>query len=121
MPYGSVATTRAIKVTGPSEAGTLDCHAYMGTQEIQADVEIKDVGTYKTPFTLDLNVGTYTLTATYQQKQLTKTAEIVAGQTTTVNFQFAELPLLPLLFILAPILFGSTLAIASRKATFTKG
>lgn len=96
--------------------GTLECHAYMNTEEVNAEVEIVGVGTYTTPFTVDLNPATYTLIARYADKEQTKTAEIKAGETTRIDFQFGApvIPIAAIAFIAVPIIYGSILQVASK-------
>ena len=76
----------------PTEAppqGTLEVHAYEDSVEVGASVE--SVGT--TPFTIPLNVGLYTLNATYRiHPTQTQNVEILEGQTTIVNFNFVLPP-----------------------------
>jgi len=79
----------------PPAKGTLDCHAYADTKEVAASVEIVDVGTYTTPFTVDLDPGTYTLKAIYAGQTQERTTTIVEGQTTREDFAFAAPPSLP--------------------------
>lgn len=68
--------------------GTLECYAYVDEAEVSANVTVEGVGTYTTPFTLDLASGEYRLTATYAGQTIEKTATIIAGQTTRVEFRF---------------------------------
>jgi len=79
----------------PPEKGTLECHAYVDSRESAVAVEIVGVGTYQTPFTVELSPGTYTLRATYLWQTQEKTVTIRAGETTRVDFRFAALPPLP--------------------------
>jgi hypothetical protein len=58
--------------------------------EIGASVLIVERNeTYKTPFTIELPPGTYTLKATYGTEQKEDVAVITTGQTTRVDFTFA--------------------------------
>jgi hypothetical protein len=68
--------------------GVLECHAYIDTQEIAASVEIVGVGTYTTPFSIELDAGNYILNATYEKQMQTKTATITEGTTTRIDFKF---------------------------------
>jgi hypothetical protein len=70
--------------------GTLECHAYVDTTEISATVTVEGVGTYSTPFTVELTAGDYRLTATYAGQTQQKTVTIVAGVTSRVDFTFAR-------------------------------
>ena len=72
--------------------GTLECHAYIDTTEVKAFVEVVGVGTYTTPFTVNLTAGTYTLNATYDTQTQTKTVTITEGATTRVDFTFTKVP-----------------------------
>jgi len=75
----------------PSPAnGTLEVHAYCDSTEINSTVEVVGVGTYTTPFILDLEVETYTLNATYDEQTQTKMAEVMEGAVTQVEFYFAD-------------------------------
>jgi hypothetical protein len=76
----------------PPGKGVLECHAYVDTTEVKASVEVVGVGTYTTPFTLNLAAGTYTLNAKYDTQTQTKTATITEGVTTRVDFTFAKAP-----------------------------
>jgi len=98
-----------------AEKGMLACDAFYESERVAAQVEVVGVGTYTTPFTLELDPGTYTLNATYRDMKLTKKATIVEGQTTTVNFAFTPfVTLFPWLLILGPLIFG-TVSVASAK------
>ena len=58
--------------------------------EIAVSVLIVELGqTYVTPFSIELNPGTYTLRATYDTATQEKSATIIAGAKTTVEFTFA--------------------------------
>jgi len=75
----------------PSPAnGTLEVHAYCGSTEINSTVEVAGFGTYTTPFTLELEIETYTLNATYNEQSQTKTAEVAEEAVTQVEFHFAD-------------------------------
>jgi len=63
--------------------------------EVAAQVEIVELGvTYTTPFTLELDPGTYTLRATYPVtgETQTRTTTITGGVTTREDFYFAAPP-----------------------------
>jgi hypothetical protein len=105
---GSTNPTRVVNVTSdmtltafyeavPVGVGTLEVHAFADTEEVAASVEVVGVGTYTSPFTIDLPPGTYTLNATYGTQTQTKTATITEGITTRVDFQFAKAPTIPLI------------------------
>jgi len=79
--------TLTINVTS-AQVGVLEVHAYSDSTEVEASVEVLGVGTFKTPFTKQLNAGSYTLKATYQDQEQTKTATVKEGVTTKVNFTF---------------------------------
>jgi hypothetical protein len=102
-------------VAPPPGKGMLACDAFYDSERVAAQVEVVGVGTYTTPFTLELSTGTYTLNATYKEMRLTKRATIVEGQTTTVNFNFTPfVTLFPWLLVLGPLIFG-TVSVASSK------
>ena len=92
-------------VPPPPGKGTVDIHAFLDSGEVIASVEIVGVGTYTTPFTLELDAGTYTVNATFQGTLQTKTVTVIEAQTTTVNFQFGVPPC-----IIATISYGTPLA-----------
>lgn len=77
----------------PPNMGTLDCHAYYNDTEVGATVEVVEVGTYTTPFTLELAPGNYTLRCTYEDETKETLITIVDGQITTEDFRFAEVEL----------------------------
>lgn len=57
--------------------------------EVSVDVLIVELGQiYTTPFSVDLDPGTYTLRATYSEQTQEKSATVVEGQTTVVDFNF---------------------------------
>lgn len=85
----------------PPGKGKLDVHALLGPTEVIAQVEIVGVGNYTTPFTVDLDPGTYTLKTTYQEKETTQTATVTEGQTTRVDLQF-EAPVITFPLVLFP-------------------
>jgi hypothetical protein len=104
LPYVASSAETSIEVSGPppppSGKGTLACDAFFGPApplqaRITADIEVVGVGTYKTPFTLDLDPGDYVLNFSYYplgisylgEKRAT-TAHIVEGQTTKMDFGF---------------------------------
>jgi hypothetical protein len=89
-------TITAIYELMPAGKGTLECHAYIDAEEVAVPVEIVGVGTYTTPFTVELNVGDYTLNATYDTQTQTKTVAVVEGAITKVDFKFSKAPPIPL-------------------------
>lgn len=72
--------------------GYLKVKAYQNSTEVAASVEVVGVGTYTTPFSLELDPGTYSINATYDTQKLGQTAPILDGQTTTVEFRFSIPP-----------------------------
>lgn len=69
--------------------GTLECHAYADSTEVNATVVISGyTTTLVTPFTIELPTGTYTLTATYSGQSQTVTVTIEANKLTRVDFKF---------------------------------
>ena len=71
----------------PPEKGRLEVHAFQNTTEIVVQVEVVGVGTFNTPFSQDVNPGTYILNMTYQDKTQTKTVTVTSTQTFRVDFQ----------------------------------
>jgi len=84
-------TLHAVFEAIPPAQGVLECHAYVDSDEVSANVEVVGVGTYTTPFTVTLDVGDYTLNATYDTQTQTKTAHITEGETVRVDFTFAKI------------------------------
>lgn len=76
----------------PPGKGKLHCVAYANGAQVEARVEIAGVGTYYTPFEVDLDPGSYSLTAYYKDQTDSVTAEIVEEFTTPVAFHFTAPP-----------------------------
>jgi len=75
----------------PPGKGTLYCRAFANSDEVAASVEVAGVGTYTTPFSLDLDPAIYTLKASYkEQTPQQKSATVTEGKTTEVHFSFAK-------------------------------
>lgn len=72
----------------PPTKGILECHAYANGVEVNASVEIEGIGTYTTPFTIELDEGVYTLVATYAGQTQVDKVWVVAGQTARSEFRF---------------------------------
>lgn len=78
--------------------GYLDVKAFMGTNEVTASVNISNIGVHSTSFSLPVEPGSYTLNATYTyssfpqppSKTQTKTAEVIEGESTKIDFDFPE-------------------------------
>jgi hypothetical protein len=102
-------------VAAPTK-GVLEVHASSDSTEVKAEVEVVGIGTYYTPFSIELNPGTYMLNAKYDMNKQSKSASITAGQTTRVDFLFATT--VPTVFapiqIIAPMAFGIAMIILSR-------
>ena len=81
--------------------GTLEVHAYQGVNEVEASVEIVGVGTYLTPFSIFLDIGVYTLNATYGTSTISEIVEILEGIVTEKSFNF--LPVTPLILTITSI------------------
>lgn len=79
----------------PPPPGYLQARAYYDTAEVAASVEVVGIGTYPTPLSIEVPPGTYTLNATYQEQTQTQTANVLSGQTTTVQFNFTAPPTPP--------------------------
>lgn len=82
----SLTATYEYVAPGP---GKIDCTAYFEGNAIVASVAISGVGTFATPFSVDVPAGARNLTATYQGVSKTQTVIVVSGQTTTVRFDFS--------------------------------
>jgi len=89
-----VRTTVGAPPPPPPTKGTLKVDAY-ADGEVAASVLVGGVGTYETPFSLDLDPGTYTLKATYDTQTDTKTATVKEGETTSIVFHFSLPPVWP--------------------------
>jgi hypothetical protein len=74
----------------PPGKGTLYCRAFANSDVVVASVEVVGVGTYTTPFFIDLDPATYTLKASYQSQIQQQSATVVEGQIKQVNFKFAK-------------------------------
>jgi len=103
------------------EEGYLEVHAYMDKTEVKATVEVVGVGTYKTPFTITVPAGTYTLNATYEDQKQTETATVKPNEKTIVEFTFKAPPppikILELIMKIAPIIMGTTILSLSESKT----
>jgi len=84
-----VRTTVSEPPPPPATKGTLKVDAYADGEPVAAEVEIVGVGTYTTPFSLDLDPETYTLKATYDTQVDIKTATVREGETTSIVFHFS--------------------------------
>jgi len=119
MGKSSTKTVVVTEVIPPPGKGVLSVSATKDTTEATASVEVVGVTTKTTPFTLDLDPGTYTLNATYDTEKQSKTATITEGKTTTVQFQFGVPPVpkpIPWLWIIAgAVVVGLILAVVTRK------
>jgi hypothetical protein len=105
---------------GPSiiEEGYLEVHAYVDKTEVEATVEVVDVGTYKTPFTITIPAGTYTLNATYKDQKQTETATVKPNEKTIVEFTFkAPIKIPELIMKIAPIIMGTSILALSESKT----
>ena len=103
----------------PPEKGRLEVHAFQNTTEIVVQVEVVGVGTFNTPFSQDVDPGTYVLNMTYQDKTQTKTVTVASTQTFRVDFQISPPPLtagLTIPAIIAVIVIGgASLYFATKK------
>jgi hypothetical protein len=100
-------------VAAPTK-GVLEVHASSDSAEVKAEVEVVGVGTYYTPFSIELDPGTYTLNAKYDTNKQSKSASITAGQTTRVDFLFVPTPVFVPIQMIAPMAFGIAIIILSR-------
>jgi len=90
----------------PPGKGKIHAVAYAGTRQVQARVEIEGVGTYYTPFEVDLDPGTYNLTAYYKDETDFQQATVVEGETTPVTFHFtAPAPSFNMLYAVLGVAF----------------
>lgn len=75
-----------------SGKGSLKVSAYRGGQSVAASVEVViddiTIGSYITPFTIDLDTGTYQLRVHYENQKLSKTVDILEGQTVFIKIEF---------------------------------
>jgi len=77
--------------------GTLEVHAYVGNNEVIAEVEVNGTQ-YQTDVNgLFINIlpGTYVVTATYQDQTQTQTAIVLEGKTTRLDFTFQNVTTTP--------------------------
>jgi len=74
----------------PPGKGTLYCRAFANSDEVVASVQVVGVGTYTTPFSLDLDPAIYTLKASYKDQTQQKSATVFEGKITEVRFSFAK-------------------------------
>jgi len=74
----------------PPGKGTLYCRAFANSDEVAASVEVVGIGTYTTPFSLDLDPATYTLKGSYKSQTKQISATIYEGQITEVDFPFLK-------------------------------
>ncbi|MBA7490855.1 hypothetical protein ES702_01398 [subsurface metagenome] len=82
-------TAVSIYATYEPSKGTLNVYAVADSETVKASVQVKETQQQEnTPFSLRLEPGTYTLTATYEDQTLTKIITIEAGETSTVTFPF---------------------------------
>jgi hypothetical protein len=72
----------------PPGKGVLEVHAYADSREVEADVEVVGVGKYRTPFTMELAPGSYTLNASYKGQSQSTTVVVRAGEIAGVDFHF---------------------------------
>jgi hypothetical protein len=73
----------------PSDVGILECHAWQGGVEVSADVEVVGVGTYRTPFVIQVPAPkNYTLRASYAGQAREGLAFVEPGKTTRADFYF---------------------------------
>lgn len=78
---------------GPDTAitGVLSVTATKNAVAVAASVSV-DTQTGVTPVSFTLAAGTYSVTATYAGVPLTQSATVIAGQTTTITFDFSVVP-----------------------------
>ncbi|MEM2905068.1 MAG: hypothetical protein QW587_04940 [Candidatus Bathyarchaeia archaeon] len=82
--------------------GRLEAAAFLDSQSVTADILVVETGQEgRTPFSIELNPGSYTVKCTYGTDSLTQTAVVVEGQTTRLTFQFSAAPVKYTLSILA--------------------
>lgn len=93
-----------VETTIPTETGFLDVKSFVDGTEISTSVTIEGVGESVTPALLELPVGTYLITSTYNGQTIQQTVDILVGQTTFVNLQFSVTPV-----SLTPLIIGGTI------------
>jgi hypothetical protein len=74
----------------PPGKGKLYCRAFANSDVVAASVEVVGVGTYTTPFSLNLNPAAYTLKASYQGQPKQTSAMVYEGKITEVSFSFVK-------------------------------
>jgi len=85
----------------PKSKGSLEVAARKSGESVAASVEIiaasdsSSKGSYVTPFTVNLETGTYTLKATYDSFTQTESVTVTEGQTTFFTFDFEDSLALP--------------------------
>lgn len=87
-----MARSKLVTVTVTGLFTGIEVHAYVNTNEVNATVEVVGIGTYTTPFSLELAPGEYTLNATYNDYSESKTVTVADGEVTPVVFTFAKKP-----------------------------
>lgn len=73
--------------------GALKCSGFADSLSVSVPVEITDIGTFKTPFTIELPPGTYNLKATYEGQVSEKKVSIMENTVSEVSFNFKLPPL----------------------------
>lgn len=74
----------------PPNKGRLEVHAFFDATEIVMRVQIEGIGSYDTPFTLDLDPQQYTLKAIYQNQTKTEIVNLSSDQILRVDFRFTS-------------------------------
>lgn len=83
-----IGATYELYTPPPPTKAYLQVHAFLDTVEVQADCTINELGqTLKTPATVEVDPGTYTIKVVYQNLSQTKTVSVVEGQTLRVDAQ----------------------------------
>jgi hypothetical protein len=113
-------TSNLVQWTSIPPQSILNVHSFLEDTEIIAQVQIKGIGTYDTPFTLELNPGQYTLSSSYQTQQQTKVATLTSGQTTNIVFNFSPTPqaaplIAPVIVVISLIGLGTAYALLKKR------
>lgn len=94
----------------PPGKGYLQIHAFLDTGEIAAPYEVVEAGiSGTTPDTVELDSGIYTVNVTHNTETKTQMVEVLEGETTRADFQFAVAPPTPIPPELAIAFIGTSL------------
>lgn len=121
-PWGQIAMDAMLVAPPPPPPGkgTLFCKATMNSQQVVVDVEVVGIGTFQTPFTVELDVGTYSLKGAYKGQTVEVSVDIAEGQISEVTFKFVSpAPTIPSWLLpataLSLIAFGAILVVKKKE------